>query len=267
MTIYPRAHWYLMFGLVVAIGGFIPSYWSQEFATFRGIIHVHAATATLWFLTLILQPWLVNSGKRAAHRAFGYASLFNAVVLVVTAAVITPRSLDLQTRNANLPYMFVYWDTVTICLFAVFVILGIKHRRNEQRHARYMVGTVFVPMLPALGRGLFFYGIVENFVSALYLGNALTLAVISLLIYDDHKKGKVHSPYVALYVVFVVLGASMEVVGAAPWWQRFVDAAVVPIIWTPLVVSIVATVGLGSWCTILAKITRNRPRGPIVEHR
>lgn len=235
MKVYPRAHWYLTLALAVAVGGFVPSYWSQDLSVFRPAIHWHAASATLWFLILILQPWLVNSGRVTAHRTIGCVALATAVLLVVTAALITPANLELETANADLPYVFVYWDVATIALFAVYVILGMRHRRSVQLHARYMLATAFVPLLPALARGLYFYGIVNNFTSALYVGNAIVLAVLALLIYDDHKRGKIRAPYVGLYVAFTLLGASVEVVGAAAWWQASIDAAVVPVVWTTLV--------------------------------
>ena len=238
MNEYPRAHWYLMLGLAVVVGGFIPSYWSRELSAFQGSVHVHAATATLWFVTLIVQPWLVTTGKLRHHRIFGRLSVVNAVALTVTAALITPRNLELQTGNPNLPYMFIFWDVATISVFAVYVLLGVRRCRDVPLHARYMLATVFVPLLPALSRGLFFYGVVDSFVAALYLGNALTLAVIALLIYDDSRRGTLHRPYVALYAIFTVLGVGVETVGSSAWWQALVDAAVVPLVWVVLLGSV-----------------------------
>lgn len=242
MNEYPRAHWYLMLGLAVVVGGFIPSYWSRELSGFQSSIHVHAGTATLWFVTLIVQPWLVTTGRARHHRIFGRLAVVNAVALAITAALITPRNLELQTGNPNLPYMFIFWDVATISVFAVYVLLGVRHRKNVPLHARYMLATVFVPLLPALARGLFFYGVVDDFVSALYVGNALTLAVISLLIYDDFRRGTLHRPYLALYGIFVVLGVSVEIVGASVWWQTLVDAAVEPLVWTVLLGSVTAAI-------------------------
>ncbi len=256
MNVYPRAHWYLVLGFVVAVAGFIPSYWSQDLGTFGVSIHVHAASATLWFLALIVQPWLINAGNLKAHRIFGSLALLIAVVLTLTAALITPRNLQLQAANPNLPYMFVYWDITTISLFAIFVTRGMKHRRDVQLHARFMVGTVFVPILPALARGLFFYGVVENFVSALYVGNMITLTAIAVLIHDDDKQGQLRSPYRWLFGVFAVLGTTIEIVGSAAWWQTLVDAAVVPLTWAVLLV------GAGSAALLGLQSQRSSRVGP-----
>ncbi len=241
MNIYPRAHWYLLLGLAIAIAGFVPSYWTRNLEGFSLEIHIHALTATLWFITLILQPWLIKSGNIRAHRRYGTFAIFVAIALVVTALVITPNNLNLKVRNPDLKYMFIYWDVVTTTFFAVFVILAIHNRKNVQLHSRYMIATVFVPMLPALARGLFFYGIMDNFVSAIYVGNALTLIAISLLIYDDYKKGKIYLPYVAVYSMLALLGFSVEIVGSANWWQSLMNMAVTPFIWTIFLSSIIAT--------------------------
>lgn len=228
MNIYPRAHYYLVIGLVIAIAGFVPSYWSRDLGEFRPSIHIHGIAATLWFLTLIVQPWFIKNGSIRTHRRYGIFALMNAVILVVTTAWILPGTLEIPFESANLAYMFVYWDVATLSLFVAFVCLAMKHRKNVQLHSRYMIATVFIPMLPALARGLFFYGVIDSFISALYIGNALTLMVVTLLIIDDHKKGRLYAPYLSLYAVLAFFGVSIEVVGSAPWWQSFVDAAFAP---------------------------------------
>ena len=55
---------------VIAIGGFMPTYWLQLPAqTFRGppILHIHGVLCTAWILFLMTQTWLVSEGRIRRH--------------------------------------------------------------------------------------------------------------------------------------------------------------------------------------------------------
>src|ERR1700723_2373023 len=90
--------------LVVAFGGFIPTYWAQvATGNFRGepIIHIHGALLFTWTCFYFAQTVLVASGRTLKHRAWGLAgiSLFTAMmcsILVAQEAVLA--------RNAALGY-------------------------------------------------------------------------------------------------------------------------------------------------------------------
>ena len=65
-----HAHRWLLIPLVITLLGFTPSYflklgeasWQQ---------HLHGISAMLWFVLLIVQPWLATHGRLAQHRMLG----------------------------------------------------------------------------------------------------------------------------------------------------------------------------------------------------
>ena len=249
--LYPYAHWYLLLGFITVIVGFIPSYWTKDFDSFKPSVHIHGLSATLWFIILILQPLFINIGKYNTHRFFGYASLIVAAVVVSSAAVITPNNLNNNYGDPNLSYMVYYVDLVMIAAFAFFIIMALNHRRNIQLHSRYMICTVFIPIQPALVRLLVEFNV--GFEMGLQLGNAIIIAAISLLIWDDYRKGKIYPPYLLAYTIILSMGISFHFVGSADLWQKLIKANSILFIWI-ILIGVIATTIL-----ILKKKRKNAP--------
>lgn len=59
MNKYKNAHLWLLIPFVIVLLGFLPSYW-LKFAEAPWRQHLHGITATLWFVLLIVQPYLVT---------------------------------------------------------------------------------------------------------------------------------------------------------------------------------------------------------------
>ena len=74
MTRYRNTHLWLLLPFAVAVLGFVPSYWLRFFEVpWRH--HVHGLTATLWFVLLVAQPYLISRGHAAQHRRYGMLAL------------------------------------------------------------------------------------------------------------------------------------------------------------------------------------------------
>ena len=82
--------WMAIGFLVVAFGGFIPTYWSKIAAgSFYGpaIIHLHGFFLFSWVCFYLLQTTLVATGRTMDHRNWGLAgiALFSFVLCSVLA--------------------------------------------------------------------------------------------------------------------------------------------------------------------------------------
>jgi hypothetical protein len=143
--------------LLVAFGGFIPTYWAKvATGTFHAepIIHIHGALLFSWTCFYFVQTALVASGRTLKHRAWGLAgiSLFTAMmcsILVGQEAVLA--------RNAALGYgdAALRFSAVTLMawpLMAVFFTLAIVKIRQPEAHKRLMTLLMVGIMTPALAR-------------------------------------------------------------------------------------------------------------------
>ena len=133
---------------VVAIGGFMGTYWLQLPArTFRGpaLLHVHGALCTAWVVFLISQSRLVTSGNVRSHRDWGLFGIALASVLTVVAlsVAITSMNLKIAEGYGDAARSFLIVPLSAILLFAGFTAAAIANVKRPEWHRRLMiVGTV-----------------------------------------------------------------------------------------------------------------------------
>ena len=143
--------------LLVAFGGFVPTYWAKVAAgTFRGepIIHLHGALLFTWTCFYFVQTLLVAKGRTLDHRAWGLAgiSLFTAMMcsILVGQEVVLARNQALGFGDAALRFSAV---TLTAWpLLAAFFILAIVTIRSPESHKRFMTLLMIGIMTPAIAR-------------------------------------------------------------------------------------------------------------------
>ena len=116
---------------------------------------VHGVFAVGWMGLLVLQSWLIGHGHGRIHRYLGRTSLVIAPGLVISAFMVVLDSLP--TGGAahfprDLLVILVWIDVWSLLLFGLLYGLAIAHRRRMFLHARFMASTVFVALIPALGR-------------------------------------------------------------------------------------------------------------------
>jgi hypothetical protein len=133
---------------VVAIGGFMGTYWLQLPArTFRGpaLLHVHGALCTAWVLFLISQSWLVTRGKVRNHRDWGLLGIALASVLtmVALAVAITAMNGRVAAGYGDAARSFLIVPLTAVGLFAGFTAAAIANVKRPEWHRRFMIiGTV-----------------------------------------------------------------------------------------------------------------------------
>jgi len=143
--------------LVVAFGGFIPTYWARVAAgTFHGpvILHVHGLLLFSWVCFYFAQTALVAAGRVASHRNWGLTgiSLFTFVicsVLVGQVAVIK------AAEAAGFGDAARHFSAVALCalpIMAGFVALAIANTHRPEIHKRWMVMLMSSMMTPAIAR-------------------------------------------------------------------------------------------------------------------
>jgi hypothetical protein len=227
--------WMLLPMLFMQLGIF-KDYWG-DFAKNAWSVHVHYWTGTVWYLYLILQPYYATHGKMVKHRTNGMIGMFLAGGVCLTALSMMQRDIANTQRAAELPerfgpfqpWFFFGVATVEIVMMTAFgyaVIKSILHRKQVENHAWWLTSTVFIIMMPALGRGIQNMYVGMNIKSwptidimfPLYITQAIIIGMI-LLGALKYQKLKHPATYLAIGInIFIFL---LEPLGKSEAIQNF----------------------------------------------
>ena len=221
---YQNAYLFLALGFIIVMIGFSKTYFTRLTA-FSFPYHLHGVSATLWMLLLIIQPLLYKTGRLKAHRILGWASLI-LVPTIIIGGIIMMRLMIQGQENypPNTVYQLAFIDVLTLFGFAVLYALAIYHRKNLMLHSRFMVATIFGPLLPASTRMFMFnLGVASNFNEGLTYSYLLVELVLLLMIWLERKKKEIKLTYVPLFIFIVVQHVLMYYANDWGWWQSLMN--------------------------------------------
>ncbi len=216
--------------------GIFKDYWG-DFTDNAWSVHVHYWTGTVWYLYLIIQPYYATHGKMAKHRTNGIIGMFIAGAVCLTALSMMQRDMASAQKATELPekfgpfqpWFFMSVAAVEIVMMTAFgyaVIKSILQRKQIENHAWWLISTVFIIMMPALGRGVQNVYIGMNIQSwpaidimvPIYFSQVMILSMILLAAWKYHKL-KHQATYLALGInLFIFL---MEPIGRSEAVQSF----------------------------------------------
>lgn len=216
--------------------GIFRDYWG-DFSDNAWSVHVHYWTGTIWYFYLIIQPYYATHGQLARHRTNGIIGMFIAGAVCLTAFSMMHR--DIASAENSLirrddfgpfePWFFFGVAAVEIIMMTAFgfaVLKSIIHRKQLENHSWWLISTVFIIMMPALGRGVQFVYIGMNIkqwpsidiMSPLYLAEGLILAMLLL---GAWKYEKLKHPATWLAVGVNVFNLFLEPIGRSEAVQHF----------------------------------------------
>ena len=224
--------WMIIPMAVMQIGIF-RDYWG-DLTENAWAVHVHYWTATLWYLFLILQPYYAARRQFGRHRTNGIIGFFLAGGVALTALSALHRDIASAELSAKMrdqfgpfePWFFYGIAAVEFVMMSAFifaVIQAILHRRSLADHAWWLISTVFIIMMPSLGRGAgVLWAIVfgrndpNQVTYPLYLTTAIILA---LLFWAAIRYGRVNHPATWLAAVVNLFNLFFEPLGKWEWLQ------------------------------------------------
>jgi hypothetical protein len=226
---FPKAHLWLLIPFVMTVLGFYFSYWSK-FGEVPFRHHGHGLTATLWYLLLIVQPWIYNNKSISTHRKVGFVGLFLAGGVVFSALQVIPYNI-VSGLTDYLKYGLSFYDFGALVGFSASVILAMLNSRNKAKHSRWMIATAFWALQPAVSRLIFFplYIAYDGqppfaFIDAIYMGMGVVVLPLLVMIFMDYRKYKtIYKSYVFALVGVVLLTALVKIMGTNPWWIEWCD--------------------------------------------
>lgn len=164
MEKYRSLHLWMLLPLIIMQLGIYMDYWG-DFTDNSWGVHVHYWSGTIWYIYLIIQPYFATHGQMAKHRTNGIIGMFLAGGVSLTAFAMLERDIRTIERAAELPdrfgpfepwffYGVVIVEIVMMAAFTYAIIQGILKRKKLEDHAWWLTSTVFLIMMPALGRGI-----------------------------------------------------------------------------------------------------------------
>ncbi len=205
-------------------------------------VQIHYWTGTIWYLYLIIQPYFATHGKMALHRTNGIIGMFLAGGVGITAFCMLHRDLVSAQTSLEMPERFgpfKDWffmgvaavEIVMIIAFGFAVIKSIIKRKSLEDHAWWLISTVFLIMMPALGRGIqnTYVGInIKDWpnidiMSALYFTQVI---IIGLLLFAAWKYNKLKHPATYLAVAVNLFTCFLEPLGKSEVVQIFLETVI-----------------------------------------
>ena len=230
--------WLAIACAVIAIGGFMPTYWLQLAPpTFVGspLLHIHGALCTIWVLFLISQTWLVSENRIRNHRTWGLAgiSLATGVVILGIATAIAALEANLARGFGDASRAFLTTPLSAILRFALFTGAAIALVNRPEWHKRLMIaGTV--SLIEAAGARVAIFIALGSApgmrpglappppaIMPVIVGLLLQLLLVVGMVHDWRTRGRVHPAWIvglAVSVAVIVLKVPLSTTAA---WLSF----------------------------------------------
>ena len=229
--------WLTLVCAVVAIGGFMGTYWLQLAAgTFRGppLLHIHGFLCTAWIAFLISQSWLVTRARIRNHRDWGLLGISLASVLTVVAITVAISGMnDRIAASGDAARAFLTVPLSAIGLFAGFTAAAIANVKRPEWHRRFMIIGTTCLIQAALARVFFLIGTgggpgmrpgllppppVSFAAMPAFL---LELILVAGMIRDWRVAGRVHPAWIVGAVVITSVELVRAPISASAAWLGF----------------------------------------------
>ena len=221
---YKYAHLYLALGLLVVLVGFSKSYFTK-LGNFGFPHHLHGVSATLWMIILIVQPYLFQKGKLKTHRLLGWSSLVLVPLVIIGGIMVMQLMIQGQANYPpNVVYILAFIDACTLIGFAILYILALYYRKNLKLHSRFMVATIFGPLVPALTRVfVLILGIGSNLIDGINYSFILIELFLLFIIWKERGAKEVKFTYVPFLIFIIVQHILMYSVNDWEWWKALMN--------------------------------------------
>ena len=221
--------------ILIAFGGFIPTYWAKlATGAFDAppIVHIHGTLFFSWTVFYLFQTGLVASGRTPDHRTWGVAGVSLFTLMACTVVLMAIHSMkagdaigmgDQARRFAVVPLTAL---TLVVGLFAT----AIANIKRPEVHKRLMI-LLMIPLMHAAAARIFMtlfsppgaVGPPPVFV-AVPPGLLMCLLGVAAMIYDWRTRGKVHPVYLWGLPLVVAQVLAEIPIAASPQWMTIAKA-------------------------------------------
>ncbi|WP_436516033.1 hypothetical protein [Ekhidna sp. To15] len=241
MNKYKSLHLWMIIPMVLMQLGIAMDYWG-DLTDNAWSVHIHYWTGSIWYLYLIIQPYYATHGKLEKHRTNGIIGMFLAGGVCLTALSMMHRDLETVQKAMEFPerfgpfepYFFYGVAAIEIPMILAFgfaVIMSILKRKVLEDHAWWLISTVFIIMMPALGRGVQNVWILANLdswpdieiITPVYLSQTIIVALILLAAW---KYQKLKHPATYLAIAINIMCCFIAPIGKSETVQKLLEAMI-----------------------------------------
>ncbi len=241
MNNYKTLYKWMLLPMLVMQMGIFKDYWG-DFTDNAWSVHIHYWTGTIWYIYLIIQPYFATHGQIARHRTNGIIGMFVAGGVCLTALSMMHRDITTTEKALATPEQFgpfQAWfffgvtvvEVVMMSAFGYAIIKSILHRKEIENHAWWLISTVFIIMMPALGRGIqsVYVGMHSkdwpniNIMIPIYFTQIL---IIGMLLIGAWRYGKLKHPATYLAVGVNLFNFFLEPIGKSETVQMFLKTII-----------------------------------------
>ena len=241
MNKYKDIYKWMIIPMVIMQLGIFMDYWG-DFSENAWSVHIHYWLGTVWYIYLIIQPYYITHQKIELHRTNGIIGMFIAGGVCLTALSMMHR--DIASAESSLaaperfgpfqPWFFYGIATVEVVMIVAFgyaVIKSIIHRKEIENHSWWLISTVFIIMMPALGRGILVVSFAiqsdrmpnVDIMIPLYISE---LVIIGMLLLGALKFGTLKHPATLLALAVNMFNCLLEPLGRSESVQMALKALV-----------------------------------------
>ena len=208
--------------LAVTFAGFAPSYYLMRYTgapALVPIVHLHGLLCSLWVLLLVAQTGLVTARRIDLHRIAGSLGGALATGVVVPGMMIAISRI--RPPRDFTPEAFLIFPFMAMGLFALFVALGVVHRRNAGAHKRLMLLATMSLIVPAgarLARMLQREIVVPGPIGGMLIAD---LFLVALILFDWITRGRLHPVTLWGGGLFLVSQPLRVAIAHSEAWQSF----------------------------------------------
>lgn len=241
MNRYTKLHLFMIIPMVFMQLGIAMDYWGDLLDN-SWAVHIHYWSGTAWYLFLILQPYYATHGQLEKHRTYGIIGMFLAGGVCLTALSMMHGDMQTVERAREMPERFgpfKPWfffgvaaiEIPMILAFGYAVVMSIFRRKQLEDHAWWLISTVFIIMMPALGRGIQNVWILANVdawpnidvIASLYWTQVIIITMIVLTAWK-YQKLKHAATYLAIGIN--ILCCFLVPIGKSPFVQNLLEAMI-----------------------------------------
>ena len=197
---YKHLGYFFMIMIPLIVAAFFKTYivkFPNFGANYDNFIHVHAFFASLWVLTLIVQPFLIINKKMAWHRIVGKASYVIFPLLILS---FIPGMIKLYKAGE---YIFIFFPAADCIVLIILYSLAIYHKKKTAKHMRFMIAASLPLLGPTIGRILpIWFGMGE--VGTQTIQYIITFSILLGLILYDRKNKRNYKPYLVAIGLFAI---------------------------------------------------------------
>jgi FtsH-binding integral membrane protein len=187
------------------------------------IVHIHGAAFTAWILLLVTQTSLVAAGRTDVHRRLGIAGFLLGSLMVILGVMASTDSLIRHAGQLDPfgrdPQAFYLVPMSDMLLFATFIFLAFRNRKDSPAHKRYIYIATTALMVAAIARWPLAF-VSRNVLVASLVSDVFLLFLIA---YDLWSTRKIHHATLWAGALLVLVEQIRLPLGKTALWHSFAN--------------------------------------------